>query len=279
MVQNYIAKGLLGFREDEGRENVRDNLLYFLAGVVFVSILPYLHIGVFDKLVYAAKPKVNRSTYTCNCFDTIFRGPYEYPPSGYKHLYFNATLNSMKIWITTVIFILALNETLKYLLKLWRHQKLRKKMFCLVAMTTYPHYYAWWVYLTYYNEEFYLQWSHQTVFTITEIISTLLVLNLCNTENPMSLWKLLFIININTAHLITGGFDQFYRQLVSTGYIWQNSRNIGLMVPDIFHILICLFEIRRLAKEKKVWSYELFYKEEYMLSFSLILVFYVLTSI
>ncbi|CAH1780822.1 unnamed protein product [Owenia fusiformis] len=215
MVQGYVERGLLNVHDVGANQGVRNNLLYFLAGVVFVSILPYLHIGVFYKVLHGAKGKVNRTTCSCDCFDTVFRGPYEHPPSGYKHVYFNATINSLKIWIVTVIFIIIIYETLKYLLKLWQQQLLRRKMFYLVAMTTYAHYYSWWSYFGYYNEDFYYQWYHQTIFTITEIISTALVLNLCNEDNPMLPWKLLLIININTAHLITGGVDQFFSQLLS----------------------------------------------------------------
>ena len=37
--------------------------------------------------------------------------------------------------------------------------------------SVYPHYYAWWAYFNYINDDFYEQCIHQLVFTVTEVIA------------------------------------------------------------------------------------------------------------
>lgn len=59
--------------------------------------------------------KVDRDTCTCSCFDTVSKGVYETGVSGYKNIYVNATLTTLKIWIITVFGIVALYEMLKKL--------------------------------------------------------------------------------------------------------------------------------------------------------------------
>lgn len=45
-------------------------------------------------------------------------GVYERGPAGYKHIYFNVTSNTLKIWAVTVFFILLVYEAAKRTIKL-----------------------------------------------------------------------------------------------------------------------------------------------------------------
>jgi len=98
-----------------------------------------------------------------------FTGTYESGIASYKHLYFNATTNSLKIWILIVVGIVAFYECLKMLMKLIVVDKVRYSMVLLFLLSIFSHYYAWWAYVNYYNDEFYNQWNHQMFFTVSNV--------------------------------------------------------------------------------------------------------------
>lgn len=81
-------------------------------------------------------------------------------------MYFNATENTMKIWIITVIAIITLYECAKYLISLMIIKSVRYSMVFLFCLSIFSHYYAWWAYVNYYNDDFYSQWNHQMFFTV-----------------------------------------------------------------------------------------------------------------
>lgn len=93
-------------------------------------------------------------------------GTYESGIASYKHLYFNATENTMKIWILTVIAIICLYECAKHLISLMITKSVRYSMIFLFCLSIFSHYYAWWAYVNYYNDDFYSQWNHQMFFTV-----------------------------------------------------------------------------------------------------------------
>ena len=121
---------------------------------------------------------------------------------------------------------------------------------------------------SYYNEEFYNYFVHQIMFAVTELIVTAVVLNLCNHDNSFSLWKVCTIIAINLVHIIVSGMDQFIVNVVQgKGYSFQNFRDVGLMVPDVLHVLIPLQVFYQHAQRQKLRITELCYKEEVILMF------------
>ena len=78
----------------------------------------------------------------------------------------------------------------------------RPRMVILFVAAIYPHYYAWWAYVNYYNDDFYKQFWHQLFFTVTEFVSTLTVLSLISRENLVSARKILIIMRYNLETLI-----------------------------------------------------------------------------
>lgn len=50
---------------------------------------------------------------------TTFSGIYERGPSGYKHVYFNATHNTLKIWMVTILSVLLTYEAVKRMMYLF----------------------------------------------------------------------------------------------------------------------------------------------------------------
>lgn len=270
MMQSYMERRLtdLHYKSGPSVQNYKDKVIAFVIGTVIIALLPYLHIGIFYlKIWVPGKPKVDRKKCRCSCFDTVFRGEYEDPGQvTYKHVYFNATWETSRIWIFTVIFMLLAYESIKYLIPLIREKKLRKSMFVLYLVNLYPHYYSWWSYFSYYNEDFYRYYYHHLYFTVTELIATCMVLHLCDNRNKIVSWKIFVILGINSMHMIVAGIDQFVTHvIVGRSAKFQSARDIGLMVPDLLHIIIPVIELVLMAKNESLTISELCYKEEVLL--------------
>jgi hypothetical protein len=58
-------------------------------------------------------------------------------------------------------------------------------MCILFLSVVYPHYYAWWAYFNYYNDDYFAQCYHQLFFTATEMVSTVTVLSLVDREKSL----------------------------------------------------------------------------------------------
>lgn len=167
-------------------------------------------------------------------------------------MYFNATEQSAKIWLLTVLYVIGCYEALKYLLQLWSLKELRFTMFVLFGSVVYSHYYSFWGYVNYYNDDFYSQFSHQMFFTFTELLSTCFVLKLADLNVELSSGKLVAIIDIAVLHVLTSGWDQFVTNVIKQeGELHQVLRDIFFMFPDLLHILIAVYELVQLAKIKK----------------------------
>lgn len=200
-------------------------------------------------------------------FIPFITGEYENPgTTSYKHVYFNATWQTSRIWIFTVVFVLMAYESVKYIARLIRERAIRKPMLLLFVINLYPNYYSWWSYFSYYNEDFYRYFKHQLPFVVTEIIATLFVLHLCDVRNEVTSWKIFSIISINLVHIFVSSMDQFIYHVISgSGTNFQSSRDICLMVPDVLHIIIPTIELLRHARRKEMKLKELCSQEELLI--------------
>lgn len=135
-------------------------------GFLFPTLLPIAHIAVLWYFWQAYARFVDKRFCSCSCWDTVFKATYESGIASYKNFYFNATTNTLKIWLLIVIGIISLYECIKYLTKLIISGQLRLSMAFLFCLSIFSHYYAWWAYLNYLNDDFYSQWYHQTFFTV-----------------------------------------------------------------------------------------------------------------
>lgn len=135
-------------------------------GFLFPTVLPIAHIVVLWYFWQAYARFVDKRFCSCSCWDTVFKATYESGIASYKNFYFNATTNTLKIWLLIVIGIISLYECIKYLTKLIISKQLRSSMAFLFFLSLFSHYYAWWAYLNYLNDDFYSQWNHQTFFTV-----------------------------------------------------------------------------------------------------------------
>jgi len=245
--------------------------------VLLPLCIPVIQMNLFSHLWKQYNRVINRKTCSCSCWDTVFKGTYESGISGYKHLYFNATPQAAKMWILTVTFIIAAYESMKYLLQLFCRKELRYSMFLLFASVVYSHYYSFWAYINYYNDDFYSQFYHQLFFSVTELCSTAVVLQLANSNTDVTSNKLLVILNIALLHVLIAGWDQFVTNVIKgEGQLHQVLRDLLFMIPDILHITISLNQFYQLSKIKHVPVTHLVSRKQYVWSTVLISTLWIL---
>ncbi|KAK3888940.1 hypothetical protein Pcinc_007041 [Petrolisthes cinctipes] len=243
------------------------------AGFLLPILLPFFHLGILSHLWDEYNYKVDRLVCSCPCWDTIFKGIYERGPAGYKHVYFNITSNTFKIWCVTVFAVLLLYEAFKRVVKLSLYREIRLSMLVLFLSSIYPHYYSWWSYFNYWNDDYYHQWNHQLFFSITELASTIAVVYLLDKSVNVTPLRALVIINIAVLHIITSGFDQFVTNVVQgNGMLHQVLRDIFFMIPDLLHLSLPILELKMVAKARKVPTVYLISNREFSASIAFVLV-------
>ncbi|KAL3831567.1 hypothetical protein ACJMK2_023306 [Sinanodonta woodiana] len=222
----------------EPRVKTYQKMLCCVTAFLVILLLPYIHIGIFHlKLWVPDKPAVDKEHCKCDCFDTVYKGSYENPGNvKYKHMYFNTTQQTFKIWLLTLGFILA-----------FLRSRLRWTMFAVFISDVFPHYYSWWMSFNYYNDDYYEQFYHQLFFSTTELTATVFVVKLCNSSIDVTSAKVVPIVSISCVHLFVGGLDQF---------LFQKLRNLGFLLPDFIHVIIPTFELYRRSSSHPFSMYQ-----------------------
>ncbi|KAL7648322.1 UNVERIFIED_CONTAM: hypothetical protein RMT77_000228 [Armadillidium vulgare] len=270
----------VNFEENGSMKKYKSILIGSLAGFAVLVFLPFLHFGIIAHIWDEFNYKVNKKDCTCSCWDTVFKGIYDRGPAGYKHIYFNATSNSLKIWFSTVIFILLVYEGTKRAIKLLLAGSVRYSMLILLCCSIYPHYYSFWSFFNYWNDEYYRQFNHQLYFTITELISTAAVIYLLDKNVNVTARRVLVIADIAILHVLASGFDQFIENIVrGNGKMHQVMRDIFFMVPDLLNITIPFIELHKHAKSKKVPAVYLISNVEFMTSVTFVLIGWLLSMV
>ncbi|XP_069179412.1 uncharacterized protein [Procambarus clarkii] len=243
-----------------------------VAGFLVIIMLPFLHFGIISHLWDKFNYKVDREMCSCSCWDTIFKGVYERGPAGYKHVYFNITSNTLKIWIVTALAVILLYETIKRIVRIYIDGKVRWSMVVLLGASVYPHYYSWWSYFNYWNDDFYSQWNHQLFFSFTELASTITVVYLIDKNIGVTARRALIITDIAIIHIMTSGFDQFVNNVVQgNGMLHQVLRDIFFMIPDILHLILPLLELKKIAHSRNVPTAYLISNKEFFSSVGFVL--------
>jgi hypothetical protein len=94
-------------------------------------------------------------------------------------------------------------------------------------VSIHSHYYAWWGTWNYWNDDFYSQWAHQLFFTVTELISSMLVITQVDRRKQTEPLPLIIIGTIAFFHISTSTFDQFFRNVLQLNgkmhqvFIWE----------------------------------------------------------
>ena len=89
---------------------------------------------------------------------------------------------------------------------------------------------------------------HQALFTGTEMVSSVVILQLADTVSPA---KLLAIVSIAGGQVMAG-WDQFVTNvLLYEGFLHQILRDLGFMGPDLLNIWLPIQELQIYAKRRK----------------------------
>uniref|UniRef100_A0A1B6J3J9 Uncharacterized protein n=2 Tax=Homalodisca liturata TaxID=320908 RepID=A0A1B6J3J9_9HEMI len=207
-------------------------------------VIPPLHIYIIYHFWRQYSRHVDRHYCTCSCWDTVFKGTYESGIASYKHVYFNATRNTGKIWSLTALCVIALYEAVRRLAVLLLNNRLRHSMLILFLSSIFSHYYSWWSFFNYWNDDFYSQWNHQLFFSLTELFSTLIVLRLADSRESVRPFKVLPIVAVAATHIVASSWDQFLDNVIrGEGSAHQVLRDVCFMVPDILHVVLPLLEL------------------------------------
>lgn len=222
-------------------------------GLILPLLLPLLQFGLVYRLWEQHAVVVKRDYCQNSCWDTVFKAGYETGAGSYKHVYFNATLQAGLMWALTLVSVLLLYEAVKYLVSLHLRARLRGGMALLFLASVYPHYYAFWTMWGYINDDFYEQVWHQALFTLTELLSSLLVLQLADTQLQASPHRLMAVVGIAGGHVMAAAWDQFVGNVMrGEGGLHQVLRDLGFMLPDLLHILLPIRQLTHFAEVRKV---------------------------
>uniref|UniRef100_A0A1B6L8N3 XK-related protein n=1 Tax=Graphocephala atropunctata TaxID=36148 RepID=A0A1B6L8N3_9HEMI len=117
-------------------------------------------------------------------------------------------------------------------------------MLVLFLSSIFSHYYSWWSFFNYWNDDFYSQWNHQLFFSLTELFSTLIVLQLADSRETVRPIRVLPVVAVAAIHIVAASWDQFLDNVVhGEGSAHQVLRDLCFMVPDILHVLLPLMEL------------------------------------
>ncbi|XP_066275489.1 uncharacterized protein [Branchiostoma lanceolatum] len=224
-----------------------------LLSVFILALLPYAHFGVLFELVWPKKPVVDRHSCTCGCWDTVFNATFQKGIvfNSYRHIYFNVTPQTLNMWTLTIVAVLLTYECVVYVVRVALRSKIRSSMLFLLLTAIHSHYYSWWVFIGYYNDDFYTKWWHQLTFTLTEMASTVVVVSQIDKAVPISPRALLFIASIALFHIMATGRDQFVESVLqSKGKFHQQYRDAAFMAGDVVLLNISSMELVRLLCRK-----------------------------
>lgn len=240
-------------------------------GISIFKHIEYMYVGCI-----VASP----SSFSLKSFIFLFAGSYEKGSKPrYKHIYFNLTHQTLKIWALSAVAFILFYESVKKLCILIKGDQARWSMVILFCSVIYPHYYGWWMYFNAWNDDFYDQWYHQAFFSLTELASTIVVFYFCDNERLLQPRLLLFIMDIAILHILASGGDQFISNVILKKGAWfQFTRDIGFMIPDLLHIVIPAFELRRLKNQRGARFWDIFSHSDIFLSIFLISVLWFIVS-
>ena len=81
-------------------------------------------------------------------------------------------------------------------------------------------------------------------------------------------------------HILASGWDQFVSNiLLGQGALHQVLRDLGLMIPDLLHLVLPWYELRRLARSKGISARDAFTKQELTAAFTGTLVLWLVITL
>ena len=79
----------------------------------------------------------------------------------------------------------------------------------------------------------------QTLFSVTELVSTLTLVTLCDSDTQLSAGRLLTVVTVSLFHVCAAARDQFVSNvLLSAGARHQQARDLALMSFDLLQLAL-----------------------------------------
>ena len=202
-------------------------------------------------------------------FFFVFSGPHETGIAHYKHVYFNSTWNTFKMWALTIIAIIVTYESFRRVIELFLQRKLRGTMGLLFFSSLHSNYYAWWATWGYWNDEFYDQWYHQLFFTVTELITTTTVFRFLDRRKPVQPLSMFIVANIALFHILSSSTDQFVLNVILLrGRLHQVLRDLGIMFTDLIYLSVSTYELKMYSRLTGESLSSLFFHEKHIRTLS-----------
>jgi len=88
----------------------------------------------------------------------------------------------------------------------------------------------------------------QAVFSVTETLSSCLIVPVCDVSRCPTPQRSLTILTLALFHIISAGYDQFAEHVLMGGGAWhQRSRDLAFMAVDVLHVVMatCWLRARR----------------------------------
>jgi len=187
------------------KNDMRQRTVQVMVGATTLVLIPMVQFGLIYSHLGHHHQTVDRDSCLNHCWDSVFKEGYEKSPGRYKHIYFNTTWQTGLIWAITVAFMLALYESLKYLMGLWLTEQLSVWVAFMFLSSVFPHVYGWWMYFNYINDGFYSQLWHQLGFTMTELVSSLALLQVSNSRTRPRPVYMYIVVSVACGHILVGG--------------------------------------------------------------------------
>ena len=145
----------------------------------------------------------------------------------------------MEIWIMSVLTFILQYECVKYLVNLHLKKELRLAFALLYVVSLYPNYYTFWMYFNYINDNFYSQFYHQLFFSVTEFVSSCVLIYLSKRDHRPHWMAVLTVVSIAVCHAMVSASDQFISNVILQQGTWnQWRRDLGLMSSDVLNIVV-----------------------------------------
>lgn len=212
---------------------------FAVASITLVPIFSMLF-GVY--VVRMPGVDVNRDTCNCTCWDAIHRNPLTNDIS-YRHIYVNATWNTLFIWVLILAIILIHYEGLQMISNsILSNQSSNHQcsILPLYYMSFGPHYVGWWNILMYLNEEQYSYIYGQAILSTFDMISTKLMLRFADESLPdedrynTAGWISAVSAVRAWTQLCVGYFDDVQGE----NKIWRFLTVALIILTDLYHFIV-----------------------------------------
>lgn len=219
-------------------------LVYIATAIVVLAIVGFNTIFL-DQPSY----EPDQSTCSCDCWDRKFKGEYYGATKDYKAVYFNMTGSTVLVFLWTLFYILLIEQFIRKSVHHILDQSIRYDILLLSIVGFYGNYYNWWVTWNYLNDQFYMMFTTQMFFNVTEFVPSISLYVLLDADAKPSKFLMLISASVSMAHLFLSLSDQgWYHIATISGKI---QRDIAFIISDVVLLAINTMELSKMRIMRK----------------------------